>query len=133
MGVMGRGRVFKRVLLPLFPSLPCVPTHLLGGGVQALGHAPVLRAALPDEDDRHAVVALGALWVEVAVEEDGAGGAHSVGQLLRHESPPALEVLRGVVNVHGPARALARPLHLFWRGWGWLWVVLWLHTHAHTK
>lgn len=88
---------------------------LLGRRVEALSHAPVLRATLADEDDGDAVVALGARGVEVAVEKNGSRSAHGIGQLLRHQRPPALEVGVDVVDVHRPARALARAVHL---GWG---------------
>mmetsp|Transcript_29212 Transcript_29212/g.72879 ORF Transcript_29212/g.72879 Transcript_29212/m.72879 type:complete len:293 (-) Transcript_29212:84-962(-) len=80
---------------------------LLGRRVEALRHPPVLRAALAAEDDGHAVVAL-RRDAQVPVQQDGARGAHRVRQLLRDESPAALEVRLLVVDVHRPARPAAR-------------------------
>ena len=71
--------------------------------VEALRHAPVLRAALADEHDRDAI--LGFARVEVLVEHDGARGADRVRELLRDERPAALEVRLHVVHVHGSAGA----------------------------
>jgi hypothetical protein len=67
-----------------------------------------LRAALADEDDRDAVVALELLRLEVTVEQDRARRTRRVRQLLRHERPAALEVGLLVIDVHRAARAAAR-------------------------
>ena len=79
---------------------------LLGGGVEALGHPPVLRAALAHEHHRDAILRLPR--AQVLVQRDGPRGAHGVRQLLGDERPPALEVGLHVVDVHAPARAAAR-------------------------
>ena len=79
---------------------------LLRRGVEALGHASVLRAALAHEDDRHAVI-IRRRDAELAVEEDRARGAHGVWELLANEGPAALEEGVFVVDVHGAAGALA--------------------------
>ena len=85
---------------------------LLGRGVERLGHAPVLRAALADEDDRDPIVPLVFRRVAVAVEENRARCARGIGQLLRHERPAALEERVLVVDVHRAARAFARAADL---------------------
>mmetsp|Transcript_17252 Transcript_17252/g.42467 ORF Transcript_17252/g.42467 Transcript_17252/m.42467 type:complete len:814 (+) Transcript_17252:130-2571(+) len=78
---------------------------LLGGGVEALRHAPVLRPALAHEHHGDAVVSLPS--AEVGVQADGARGADGVGQLLGHQRPAPLEVVLHVVDVHGAPRAAA--------------------------
>ena len=85
---------------------------LLSGGVEGLGHAAVLRAALTDKHNGDAVVVLELLRIPEAVEQDRARGARGVRQLLRHEGPAALEVGVRVKDVHGAAGTLARAIDL---------------------
>mmetsp|Transcript_18098 Transcript_18098/g.54586 ORF Transcript_18098/g.54586 Transcript_18098/m.54586 type:complete len:389 (+) Transcript_18098:1386-2552(+) len=80
---------------------------LLCGRVEALGHTAVLGAALAHKDNGDAVVVLGALGVEHAVEKDGARRSSRVRKLLADERPAALEVGLLVVDVHRAARAAA--------------------------
>mmetsp|Transcript_8994 Transcript_8994/g.20264 ORF Transcript_8994/g.20264 Transcript_8994/m.20264 type:complete len:396 (-) Transcript_8994:62-1249(-) len=85
---------------------------LLGRRVEALGHSAVLSAALADEDDGDPLVVFVLLGLALAVEEDAAGGADGVRQLLAYKRPSALHVSLRVENVHRAARALARAVHL---------------------
>mmetsp|Transcript_11824 Transcript_11824/g.10055 ORF Transcript_11824/g.10055 Transcript_11824/m.10055 type:complete len:227 (-) Transcript_11824:396-1076(-) len=84
----------------------------LGGSVENLSHTPVLRATLPDEDNRETVVVLEGLSVPQTVQEDGARSTGSVGELLSNKRPTALEVGLFVENVHRAARTLARAVDL---------------------
>mmetsp|Transcript_3526 Transcript_3526/g.10834 ORF Transcript_3526/g.10834 Transcript_3526/m.10834 type:complete len:200 (-) Transcript_3526:382-981(-) len=76
--------------------------RFLRRSVQALRETPVLAATLSHEDHGHAVV------VRHAVQQNRPRGADGVRQLLRHQSPPALEMGVDVVHVHRAAGAAAR-------------------------